>query len=88
MRVCLLALMAVLALGACERAANDFPPRAQAMFHRSCPASDPVCACTWDKITRAMTAEQYNEALTRFRAEGLMDPRITQARTACLDRAR
>lgn len=77
-----------LALAACEGAPNEFPARAQASFHRTCPASDPVCACTWDKITRGMTAEQYAEALARFQSEGLMDPAITHARTACLDRAK
>lgn len=79
-------LLAILALAACERAPNPYPERAAAAFHRTCPVSDPVCACTWDRITRAMTAEDYERALARFRSEGLMDPRITQARTACLDR--
>lgn len=86
MRPLLLTLM--LALAACEAAPNEFPARAQAAFHRTCPATDPVCACTWDKITRSMTAEQYADALARFRTEGLMDPAITHARTACLDHAK
>ncbi len=63
---------------------NPYPASAQAEYNRTCPAEDAVCACTWDKITRAMTYEQYDAAVERFRVEGLMDPAITRARGACL----
>lgn len=86
MRLLLLALLAPLC--ACEGAPHDYPARTAAAFHRTCPAGDPVCDCTWDKITRAMPAEEYDAALARFQREGLMDPRVTHARTECLDRAR
>ncbi len=83
MRVLLLALL----LAACQPAPHEFPARAAARFYRTCPESDPVCACTWDNITRAMTADEYDDALKRFRREGLMDPRITHARTVCVEHA-
>ncbi len=90
MRLLLLALLAPLLtlLAACQPEPHEFPARSAAAFHRTCPEGDPVCDCTWDKITRAMTSEDYNAALARFRREGLMDPRLTHARTECLDRAR
>jgi hypothetical protein len=32
-----------------------------------------------------MTYEQYQAALARYQREGLMDPRVTHARTVCLE---
>jgi hypothetical protein len=57
-------------------------------FEATCPASDPACVCTWDRITRIMTHEEYQAALARFHESGLMEPRITRARTQCLERHR
>lgn len=75
-----------LVLAACgQTPPHDFPASAHAQFAATCPASDPVCACTWDKITREMTYEQYQAAVARFRSEGLMDPHITHARTVCVE---
>jgi hypothetical protein len=86
MRRLLTALSGAALLGACgEGAPHDFPSSARAQFGATCPASDPVCACTWDKITREMTYEQYQEAVARFRREGLMDHHITHARTLCVE---
>ena len=80
------ALSGALVLTACgESAPHDFPASAQAQFASTCPSSDPVCACTWDKITREMTYDQYQEAVTRFRRDGLMDTHITHARTVCVE---
>lgn len=73
-----------LALAACEREPYDYPQSAETAFHRSCPAEDAVCACTWDRITRALAPEEYEEALARFKREGIMDHRIAAARTECL----
>lgn len=79
------ALLTSLALAACGAGeAHPYPSAAQAAFNASCPPAEAVCACTWDEITRAMSYEDYEAALERFRAEGLMDPKITRARTACL----
>ncbi|HWA01778.1 MAG TPA: hypothetical protein VG841_15830 [Caulobacterales bacterium] len=85
MRAVLVAIGAALALSGCQAPPHDFPASAKAQFNRTCPANDSVCECTWDQITRAITYEQYEAALTRFRREGLMDPHITHARTYCLE---
>ena len=89
MRRLLTALSGALVLMACgEGAPHQYPASAQAQFNATCPASDPVCVCTWDKITREMTYEEYQEAVTRFRRQGLMDHHITHARTVCVEHAR
>ena len=83
------ALVGATMLAACgERAPNPYPQSAQARFSMSCPPASAVCTCTWDKITRTLTYEEYEAALARFRESGLMDPRITRARTQCLERHR
>lgn len=83
----LAALSLVAALAACgEPAPNPYPPEARAHFESTCPPASAACACTWDKITRAMKYEDYEAALTRMREEGLMDPRVTRARTQCLEK--
>jgi uncharacterized protein YcfL len=82
------ALLASLVLTACGSSEpNPYPASAQAAFNTSCPAEDAVCACTWDQITRTLTHEEYEAALERFRAEGLMEPAITRARTQCLGKS-
>lgn len=79
--------LAALALSACgEHAPNPYPAAAQARFEASCPSESAVCSCTWDKITRTLTYDEYEAALERFRTEGLMDPRVTRARTQCIER--
>lgn len=76
-------------LAACGGAApNPYPDSARARFEASCPSDSAVCTCTWDKLTRTLTYEEYEAALSRFRASGLMDPRVTRARTQCLERHR
>lgn len=88
MRVALFAVLA-LALAACgEREPHVYPQEAQAHFAQSCPPDSAVCVCTWDAITRTVPYEEYEAALTRFRETGLMDPRITRARTKCIERNR
>ncbi len=59
---------------------------ARVQFEASCPSESAVCTCGWDKLTRMMTFEEYEAALARFRERGLMDPRVTRARTQCLER--
>lgn len=86
MRAAVAASLLCLGLAGCGPGqAHEYPERHRAAFNRSCPASDPVCACTWDRITRSIPPEEYEAMLVRFREEGLMDPRITRARTECLD---
>ena len=76
---------ALFLMGCGAPAPHQFPESAHTQFSASCPASDPVCACTWDKITREMTAEDYQAAVARFRRDGLMDHRITHARAVCVE---
>jgi hypothetical protein len=52
----------------------------------SCPSESVVCVCTWEEITRAMTYEEYEAALVRFRETGNMEPKVTRARTTCIER--
>lgn len=82
-----IALLIGALLAACgEGAPNPYPDSARARFEASCPSESAVCRCTWDKLTRTMTYEEYEAALERFRVTGNMDPRITRARTQCLER--
>ena len=89
MRKGLIALGAMV-LAACgqEPAPNPYPESALARFEASCPSESAVCTCTWDKLTRALTYEEYETALAAFRETGLMDTRVTRARTQCLERHR
>src|SRR5262245_57978299 len=81
-----LALAMTLDLEACAKAQpHPFPTSAAAQFHASCPVGDEVCDCTWDQITIEMTYDDYQKAVETFRTDGLMDPRITRARTHCLE---
>jgi hypothetical protein len=82
------ALAAVLLAACAEAAPNPYPDGAKAQFEASCPSDNPVCRCTWDKITRTLTHEEYEAALARFRETGLMEPRVTRARTHCVERNR
>jgi hypothetical protein len=86
MRWAQFALSGALFLAACGPAApHPYPADAKARFDASCPPEDKVCACTWDKITRTLSYEEYQAALTRMRERGNMDPRVTRARGACLE---
>lgn len=79
--------LAAIALSACGGPApHDYPAAAKAQFEASCPPASAVCTCTWDRLTRTLTYEEYQGALARFREEGLMDPRVSRARTHCLER--
>ena len=81
-----LALVGAITLSGCGQAPpHPYPAAAQAQFHASCPAGDPVCECTWGQITRSMSYEDYQAALETFRTDGAMDPRITRARTHCIE---
>ncbi len=87
MRRALIALSGAAALAACgERAPNSYPEAARARFEVSCPSESAVCTCTWDRLTRTLTYEEYEAALARFRETGNMDPRVTRARTKCIER--
>ncbi len=87
MRRAFIAVGAAAALAACgEPAPNPYPEAAHARFEVSCPSASAVCTCTWDQLTRTLTHEEYEAALARFRETGNMDPRVTRARTKCIER--
>lgn len=86
MRAILLACLLAWPIQACSREAHAYPDTARTAFHRTCPANDALCVCTWERLTRSMTFEEYEAALDRFRSEGLMDPRIAHARATCVER--
>lgn len=88
MRTGLVALGAVLLAACGQSAPNPYPESALARFEASCPAESAVCRCTWDRLTRSLTYEEYEAALERFRETGLMEPRVTRARTQCIERHR
>lgn len=80
-------MASALSLAACGQSApHDYPAAARARFEQSCPPESDVCRCTWDRLTRTIPYEEYDAALARFRDEGLMDPRVSRARTHCLER--
>ena len=81
-------LAAVLLSSCGEPAPNPYPEAARARFEASCPSDSAVCTCTWDAVTRALTYEEYEAALQRFRETGLIEPAITRARTKCIERNR
>ena len=85
-RIVLASCAAAWLAGCAQPAANPYPESAQTRFEASCPSESEVCVCTWDKITRAMTFEEYEAALEQFRETGQMETRITRARTQCLER--
>lgn len=86
MRKGLVALGALVLAAACSEAApNAYPESAKARFEASCPSESAVCRCTWDKLTRTLTYDEYEAALSRFRETGLMEPRVTRARTQCIE---
>lgn len=85
MRNLVCALGALMLWGCGQPPPHPFPEHARLQFEVSCPPSSAVCRCTWDHITRAMTAEEYDAALARFRETGLMDTHITRARTQCVE---
>lgn len=87
MRHGIIALASVALLSACgPHAPNPYPQAAQTRFEASCPRDSEVCTCTWDELTRTLTYEEYEAALQHFRETGNMDPRITHARTVCIER--
>jgi hypothetical protein len=87
MRRAVAAFCGAILLSACGGGApNPYPDAARAQFQATCPSTSKLCVCTWDEITRAMTYEEYQAAMTRYNTRGLMDPKVTHARTICLER--
>ena len=80
-------LLALCLLAACSAPpAHEFPAEDSALFAQGCPTGKPECDCMWDEITRTMTPDDFEAAMTRFESEGLMDPRLTKARFHCREK--
>jgi hypothetical protein len=89
MRWSMIAIAGAMVLAGCgQPAANPYPDAARLRFEQSCPSESAVCRCTWDKLTRTLTYDEYEAALQRFRETGLMEPAVTRARTQCIERHR
>lgn len=84
MRYAALAL-GILGAAACssEPAPNPFPPAAQTAFYEVCSGGEAYCGCSWDKITRHFTAEEWAAAQATLDATGHPDPRIVVIANAC-----
>lgn len=85
MRWCIVALVGMLVAACGAGDPHPYPDAARARFEVSCPSASAVCRCTWDRLTRTLSYEDYEAALARFRETGNMDPRVTRARTKCIE---
>jgi hypothetical protein len=77
--------LGILGAAACgsEPPPNPFPAEAQSAFLQVCSGGEAYCACSWDKITRQFTAEDWEEAQAALVATGHPDPRIVVIANAC-----
>jgi hypothetical protein len=74
------------AAGCGEPTAYEYPVRLQIEFDAKCPLRDAFCACSWNRIIHKMDPKEYENAMTRLATEGLMDPRLTEARLYCKEK--
>lgn len=78
-------LVGFLSAAACsqEPPPNPFPAEARTAFFGVCSGGEAYCGCSWDKITRHFTAEEWAEAQAALDATGRPDPRIVVIANAC-----
>jgi hypothetical protein len=79
------------ALGACsepEKPVNPFPEQDRASFMAVCSADAAFCTCSWDKITREFTAEEWASAKATLDTTGHPDPRIVVISSHCREESR
>lgn len=72
-----------LGVASCGAPPHPYPPETRAAFAKICQYEPRKCDCAWDKITRAMTYEDYVAALDDFESRGVMDRRIVMASVEC-----
>ena len=78
------AMLFAIALTGCATRA-PYPEGARVQFEASCPSESALCACSWDKLTRTMTYEEYQAAMVRWREQGIMDSRVMRVRADCVE---
>jgi hypothetical protein len=80
------AFAALAVLGACaEKPAppNPFPEADRMAFMQMCRGGEEFCKCSWDGITRAMTAEEWAKAQTDLETTGHPHPQIVIVSSRC-----
>ena len=75
-----------LAMSACGSEPHIYPQEARTAFNEHCPAGEALCECIWENMTQHIPYDEYEAAIERYRVEGLMDRRISRARTECRER--
>jgi hypothetical protein len=92
MSIRVLAVIAGLVAAACSQAAptaNLFPEEARTHFmEQDCPGGGAFCDCSWDRITREFTADEWAAARASLEATGRPDPRIVIISSQCRDQTR
>ena len=87
MSIRVLAVVAGCFAAACSQALpppNPFPEDARAQFmSEDCPGGGEFCACSWDRITREFTAEEWTQAREDLETTGRPDPRIVIISSQC-----
>ncbi len=89
MRLLIVSISAV--VGACSAAPapNPFPENVRAQFMaQDCPGGGEFCECSWDRITREFTADEWATARANLEATGHPDPRIVIISSQCRDATR
>jgi hypothetical protein len=70
-------------------APNPFPDEARSQFmQQDCPGGGAFCDCSWDRITREFTADEWAEARANLEATGHPDPRIVVISSQCRESTR
>lgn len=86
----LFAVLLACAITACaaEAQPNPFPETAKQEFLEQCRGGEAFCACSWDGITRAMTAEEWDAALVALDETGHPHPQMIIVSSRCRDQTR
>jgi hypothetical protein len=68
---------------------NPFPDDMRAQFmDEDCSAGGEFCTCSWDRITREFTADEWEEARAKLEVTGHPDPRIVIISSQCREETR
>lgn len=77
-------------LAACagEPPPNPYPDAARNAFYDMCGGGQAYCDCSWDGITRAMTAEEWDAAQAALAETGHPHPQIVIVSSRCREETR